>query len=91
MKVAEPVRSSSGAAAQRFRLVLEYEGTAFRGWQKQGEAGIRTVQGVLLDRAAEIFGTKDIDLQGNGRTDAGVHALEYTAHLEVATRLPAWR
>jgi len=89
VKAAEQARPSSGRTVQRFRLVLEYEGTAFRGWQKQGEAGIRTVQGVLLDRAAELFGTTDIDLQGNGRTDAGVHALEYTAHLEAATHLPA--
>lgn len=80
---------SSRSAARRFRLLLEYEGTAFRGWQRQGEATIRTVQGVLLARAAEIFGTDDIDLQGNGRTDAGVHALEYMAHLEVATTLLA--
>ncbi len=84
-----PIRQTFDRGGQRFRLLLEYEGTAFRGWQKQGEAAIRTVQGVLLDRAAEIFGTADIDLQGNGRTDAGVHALEYTAHLEVVTRLAA--
>jgi len=82
-------RPPSACVGQRFRLVLEYEGTAFRGWQKQGEAGIRTVQGVLLDRAATVFGTTDIELQGNGRTDAGVHALEYTAHMAVASRLPA--
>lgn len=78
-----------GSPAQRFRLELEYEGTAFRGWQKQGEASVRTVQGVLLERAAEVFGDQGIDLQGNGRTDAGVHALGYTAHLEVHTRLTA--
>lgn len=80
---------SAGGGGQRFRLLLEYEGTAFRGWQKQGEAGIRTVQGVLLERAAQLFGTRAIDLQGNGRTDAGVHALAYTAHLAVETKLTA--
>lgn len=74
---------------QRFSLLLEYEGKAFRGWQKQGEAGIRTVQGVLLERAAEVFGRQDCEVQGNGRTDAGVHALAYTAHLEVVTALTA--
>jgi len=78
-----------GRVARKFCLVLEYEGTAFRGWQKQGEMTIRTVQGVLLERAAELFASRDIDLQGNGRTDAGVHALTYTAHLEVGTTLPA--
>ena len=81
--------SPDEARRQRFALLLEYEGTAFRGWQKQGEAGIRTVQGVLLARAAEVFGRPDCELQGNGRTDAGVHALAYTAHLEVVTALTA--
>lgn len=79
--------SSRMSGGQRFRLVIEFEGTAFRGWQKQGEKSVRTVQGVILERAAELFGGGKVDLQGNGRTDAGVHALEYTAHLEVATRL----
>jgi len=75
------------AARQRFRLLIEFEGTGYRGWQKQGEKTIRTVQGVILERAAELFVGAAVDLQGNGRTDAGVHALEYTAHLEVETSL----
>ena len=74
---------------RRFRLILEYEGTGYRGWQKQGEKEVKTVQGVLLERAAELFGGEAIELQGNGRTDAGVHALEYTAHLAVKTPLSA--
>jgi tRNA pseudouridine38-40 synthase len=74
---------------QRFALVLEFEGTGYRGWQKQGEQAVKTVQGVILARAAELFATDKIELQGNGRTDAGVHALEYTAHLTVRTRLTA--
>ncbi len=78
-----------GRGLGRFRLLLEYEGTGYRGWQKQGEKEVKTVQGVLLARAAELFGTEDIELTGNGRTDAGVHALEYTAHLAVRTLLPA--
>ncbi|MFH1131470.1 MAG: tRNA pseudouridine(38-40) synthase TruA [Pseudomonadota bacterium] len=82
-------KRSPARESRRFSLVLEYDGTAFRGWQKQGEATIRTVQGILLDRASELFGTDSIDIQGNGRTDAGVHALEYMAHLEVCTRLQA--
>lgn len=71
---------------QRYRLTLEYVGTGFSGWQQQENA--RTIQGTLLDAAAEIFGGHPVDLQGQGRTDAGVHALDYTAHLEsVASRM----
>ena len=65
---------------RRYRLTLEYDGTGFSGWQKQNDA--RTLQGALLAAAAELFADDRIDIQGHGRTDAGVHALTYTAHLE---------
>lgn len=66
--------------------MLEYDGTNFHGWQKQAEA--RTVQGDVLKAASRVFGEVPMDVQGCGRTDGGVHALEYVAHLEVAGRLP---
>jgi tRNA pseudouridine38-40 synthase len=69
----------------RFKIFLEYEGTRYSGWQVQKNA--RTVQGELINAAAKIFGTKDLELMGSGRTDAGVHALYQVAHLEVATML----
>lgn len=72
--------------SRRYKLVLEYDGTNFSGWQKQTDA--RTVQGDVLKGAARVFGDIAMDLQGCGRTDAGVHALEYVAHLEVAGKLP---
>jgi tRNA pseudouridine38-40 synthase len=73
---------------QRFRLNLEYAGTGYSGWQKQEDA--RTIQGTLLAAAAEIFADPTLDIQGHGRTDAGVHALNYTAHLDtVASPLSA--
>ena len=88
--MAERAREDSSApGGSRFRLDLEFEGTGYRGWQKQGEKEIKTVQGVLLERAAELFACQELELQGNGRTDAGVHALAYTAHLQVKTRLTA--
>ena len=71
---------------RRYRLTLEFDGTNFSGWQKQADA--RTVQGDLLKAAARVFGNTPSDLQGCGRTDAGVHALAYVAHLEVASTLP---
>jgi tRNA pseudouridine38-40 synthase len=69
----------------RYRLTLEYDGTGFSGWQKQDDA--RTIQGALLAAAAEIFADERVDLQGHGRTDAGVHALNYTAHLETSGKI----
>ncbi len=63
---------------QIYRLTIEYDGGRYSGWQKQDDA--RTIQGALLHAAATLLG-EAVDVQGNGRTDAGVHALRYTAHL----------
>lgn len=61
------------------RLVLEYDGTRYRGWQEQSNA--RSVAGELR-RAAESVLEAPVELVGSGRTDAGVHALAQVAHLK---------
>jgi tRNA pseudouridine38-40 synthase len=70
----------------RFKLVLEYAGTRYSGWQKQKNA--RTVQGDLEYAIAEVLGDERFECQGSGRTDAGVHALMQVAHLEARVTLP---
>ncbi len=70
----------------RYKLTIEYAGTRYSGWQVQKNA--RTVQGELQRAIKEASGSPAFDLQGSGRTDAGVHALEQIAHLEVPTNLP---
>jgi tRNA pseudouridine38-40 synthase len=71
----------------RFRLLLEYNGTRYSGWQVQRNA--RTVQGELIDAVQKVTGRRDrLEVYGAGRTDAGVHALGQVAHLDVATTLP---
>jgi tRNA pseudouridine38-40 synthase len=65
----------------RYKLVIEYDGTPFAGWQIQA-AGL-TVQGVLV-AAFEAFAGERVALQGAGRTDAGVHALAQVAHVDLA-------
>src|SRR5579862_2576407 len=62
-----------------FKLTLEYDGSRFSGWQTQVNA--RTVQGELQRAADELFGV-ETEIQGAGRTDAGVHALGQVAHLK---------
>ncbi|MEW6277098.1 MAG: tRNA pseudouridine(38-40) synthase TruA [Candidatus Eremiobacterota bacterium] len=70
----------------RFRLLVEYEGTRYRGWQVQ--PGCRTVQGELVKAAESAAGKPVRELMGAGRTDAGVHALGQVAHLDLDTRIP---
>ena len=70
----------------RFKLRIEYAGTRYSGWQVQKNA--RTVQGEIQAAVREVSGRTDFELYGAGRTDAGVHALEQVAHLDLETRLP---
>jgi len=54
-----------------FKLLLQYDGTDFHGWQIQD--GLRTVQGELT-RVLSLLDDRDVVIHGSGRTDAGVHA-----------------
>ena len=67
------------------RVVVEYDGTDFSGWQRQ--PGRRTVQGVLEDGLRALLG-EDIFVRGAGRTDAGVHADGQVASLGLASNIP---
>ncbi len=69
---------------QNYKLVLAYDGTDFRGWQRQPEE--RTVQGAVEEAIFKIT-KKRTAVHGAGRTDAGVHALSQVANFGSATRL----
>jgi len=73
------------ASSLKYKLTLEYDGTGYSGWQVQKNA--RSIQGALIEAARKLFGA-EVDVQGAGRTDAGVHALAQIAHLQVPHRLP---
>ena len=68
---------------QTFRLILEYDGSRFSGWQEQINA--RTVQGELKLAVQDLFRT-EVEVQGAGRTDAGVHAVGQVAHLKIRSK-----
>lgn len=66
---------------QRWKLTIEYKGTAFAGWQRQ-EDGIPSVQQKIED-AITAFCQQDCRLHVAGRTDAGVHATGQVAHFDL--------
>ena len=70
------------------RLLLEYDGTHFVGWQSQDRG--RTVQDEL-ERALRVLTKASIRPIGSGRTDAGTHALGQVAHFQTASDLPTER
>lgn len=71
----------------KFKLILEYDGSRYHGWQMQ--QGVKTVQGELIRACGEVFKSPIREVYGAGRTDAGVHAFAQVAHLDVETPLIA--
>ena len=68
----------------RYQLLIEYVGTNFRGWQIQ-KKGL-TIQGLIQDKLSKLLKEKII-LNGSGRTDTGVHAIEQSAHFDCKNRI----
>ncbi len=63
----------------RYQLLIEYVGTNFRGWQIQKKGS--TIQGLIQEKISKLLKEKII-LNGSGRTDTGVHAIEQSAHFD---------
>jgi tRNA pseudouridine38-40 synthase len=83
----EPRRGSGTVVHMaRFKVCIEYAGTRYSGWQIQTNA--RTIQGEIDRALREVTKQRTFELYGSGRTDAGVHALEQVAHLDLSTSLP---
>ncbi len=67
-------------------MVVEYDGTAFYGFQLQGQ-GERTVQGVLQRTITKLSG-QETTVHGAGRTDTGVHARGQVVHFDTTWKVP---
>ena len=73
---------------KNYKMTIEYDGSRYKGWQSQRNTDA-TVQGKLNSVFSNLEG-KDVEVQGSGRTDAGVHALGQVAnvHLSVDCTIP---
>lgn len=70
-----------------FRLVIQYDGKRYRGWQKQGNTQ-HTIQGKIEQILSRMTGHA-VEIHGAGRTDAGVHARAQVANVKMHTELSA--
>lgn len=63
----------------RWKCTCSYDGTQYAGWQKQsGQVSVQQV----IEEALEVLFKQPVSIQGSGRTDAGVHALEQVFHFD---------
>lgn len=76
---------------RNIKLILEYDGTNYHGWQSQAPGGGPTIQGTL-ENALKSLCNEELRTQSSGRTDAGVHALGHVANFRTSSTIPsqAW-
>jgi tRNA pseudouridine38-40 synthase len=73
---------------RNIKLILEYDGTNYHGWQSQKGSGRPTIQDAL-ETALKALTKEDIKSVSSGRTDAGVHALGHVANFPTESTIPA--
>lgn len=66
---------------KNYRIVVEYDGSRYDGWQKQGNTD-QTIQGKIETVLERLIG-QSVEVHGSGRTDAGVHALNQVANFHI--------
>ena len=67
--------------SQNYKMIIQYEGTRYDGWQKQGNTE-NTIQG-KLEKVLERMAGFQVEVHGSGRTDAGVHAAGQVANFHL--------
>ncbi len=72
----------------RWKLTIEYDGSPFKGWQKQKHD--ISIQALIEKAIYKLYG-ETVTLYAAGRTDAGVHALGQIAHCDIARTLEAYQ
>ncbi|HSL89696.1 MAG TPA: tRNA pseudouridine(38-40) synthase TruA [Ignavibacteriaceae bacterium] len=71
-----------------YKLIIQYDGTEYAGWQIQNET--RTIQQTITD-SIETITKEKVNLIGSGRTDSGVHALGQAANFRIGIELDLYK
>lgn len=76
---------------RNIKLILEYDGTNYYGWQSQAGTDKPTIEDTLKGAIRQAI-SEDVSLHSSGRTDAGVHALGHVVNFKTSHPLPpkAW-
>lgn len=76
---------------RKYALLIEYDGRLFKGWQKQTNPPVRSIE-AEIERAVSFIANEEIKIICAGRTDAGVHAMNQVVHFETTAVRPkrAW-
>jgi tRNA pseudouridine38-40 synthase len=82
--IVAPSFTEGGGMMRNIKLLIEYDGTNYLGWQVQPNGP--TIQGILEEKLGLLTG-KPIQLFGSGRTDSGVHALGQVAHFKTESQM----
>ncbi len=80
--------SASQSIHRNIKIVLEYDGTNYHGWQSQAGSGMQTIQ-ETLEKALTLLSKEEGKVFSSGRTDAGVHALGQVINFQTRTAIPA--
>ena len=72
-------------AVRKIKLIVQYDGSGYRGWQVQ--PGEKTIQAALVEAVSSLIGKRTF-VHGASRTDSGVHALGQTALFETDSPIP---
>jgi tRNA pseudouridine38-40 synthase len=75
---------------QRYKLIIEYDGTNYLGFQKQPRSAGKSIELELLEAIEKLTGEK-VDIFVSGRTDAGVHAFGQVIHFDLHKKMPPER
>lgn len=79
------ITNKDNTMIKNYKLILEYDGTKYNGWQRQGNTD-NTIQGKLESTLSRYF-NQPVEIHGSGRTDAGVHASGQVADFKIDTKL----